>query len=209
MKRTALTSVTTAAGLIFSLGFLSAMPAAAATAQTINVNCNSPAGNPSPTIFVGDTLVITQTGCGSFIGGGPAGQFGYGAAGSYTSGTSGNLTSGDEVVFLATTTSFSFAPTGVSLYVSNDGGGAPSVEMIITVLAAPVLSDEPPSLIQQFGKPASGTCNAAASTSLNWSNVASGGWSESWAQWVNNGNGGAVCTRTLVYSTAQSRWIVG
>ena len=39
--------------------------------------------------------------------------------------------------------------------------------------------------------------------------VTSGGWGESWAQWMNGGTGGAVCTRTLVYSTAQSRWVVG
>jgi hypothetical protein len=39
--------------------------------------------------------------------------------------------------------------------------------------------------------------------------VSSGGWGESWAQWMNAGQGGAVCTRTLFYSAAQSRWIVG
>jgi len=67
----------------------------------------------------------------------------------------------------------------------------------------------PAPVIQQFGKPASGVCDSAAPESLNWSSVASSGWSESWAQWVNGGNGGGVCTRTLVYSTAQSRWVVG
>ena len=67
----------------------------------------------------------------------------------------------------------------------------------------------PAPLVQQLGRPASGTCESVAPESLNWSGVASGGWSESWAEWVNNGKGGAVCTRTLVYSAAQSRWIVG
>lgn len=66
----------------------------------------------------------------------------------------------------------------------------------------------PSPLFQQFGKPLTGTCDAAAPVTLNWSSVSSGGWSESWAQWVNNGNGGAVCTRTLSYSTTQSRWVV-
>jgi hypothetical protein len=66
----------------------------------------------------------------------------------------------------------------------------------------------PAPLLQQFGKPSSGTCDAAAPATLNWSSVSAGGWSESWAQWVNNGNGGAVCTRTLSYSTTQSRWVV-
>jgi hypothetical protein len=67
----------------------------------------------------------------------------------------------------------------------------------------------PPALIQQFGKPAAGTCDAVASPSLNWSGVASGGWGESWSEWMNDGKGGSVCTRTLVYSTNQSKWIVG
>lgn len=67
----------------------------------------------------------------------------------------------------------------------------------------------PAPVIQQFSRPATGTCTAAAPASLNWSGVASGGWGESWAQWMNSGTGGAVCTRTLVYSTAQSEWVVG
>jgi hypothetical protein len=70
-------------------------------------------------------------------------------------------------------------------------------------------SSAPAPVVQQFGKPTTGTCDEATSEDLNWSDVASGGWSESWAQWMNGGNGGAVCTRTLVYSTVQSRWIVG
>lgn len=64
----------------------------------------------------------------------------------------------------------------------------------------------PPPVMQQFGKPASGTCDAAAPTTLNWSGVASGGWGESWGRW--EGYEGPVCTRTLVYSTAQSKWVV-
>ena len=64
-------------------------------------------------------------------------------------------------------------------------------------------------IIQQFGKPASGTCEDAAPTSLNWAGVPSGGWGNSWAQWMNAGNGGPVCTRMLVYSRPQGGWILG
>ena len=67
----------------------------------------------------------------------------------------------------------------------------------------------PAPLVQEFGKPAFETCDAAAPVTLNWGGVTSGGWGESWAQWMNGGLGGAVCTRTLVYSTSQSRWVVG
>lgn len=70
-------------------------------------------------------------------------------------------------------------------------------------------SEGPAPIVQQFGMPATGTCDAAQPEGLDWSGVASGGWGVSWAQWMHGGNGGAVCTRTLVYSTAQAKWIVG
>lgn len=69
--------------------------------------------------------------------------------------------------------------------------------------------DTPPPVLQQFGMPSSGTCDAAAPVMLNWGGAGSGGWGNSWAQWANGGNGGQVCTRTLVYSNSASRWIVG
>lgn len=70
-------------------------------------------------------------------------------------------------------------------------------------------TSSPAPIFQQFGKPASGTCAVAASASLNWAGVASGGWSESWAQWINGGNGGAVCTRTLIYNSSLGAWTIG
>jgi len=66
----------------------------------------------------------------------------------------------------------------------------------------------PAPVLQQIGKPAIGTCDEAQAEGHNLAGVSSGGWAVSWAQWMNNGNGGAVCTRTLVYSTAQSKWAV-
>lgn len=58
----------------------------------------------------------------------------------------------------------------------------------------------PSPIVQQFARPVSGTCDAAQPSGLDWAGVASGGWSESWAEWANGGVGGAVCTRTLEYS---------
>lgn len=69
-----------------------------------------------------------------------------------------------------------------------------------------VAGNSPAPVMQQFGKPGTGTCDAAAPTTLNWSGVASGGWGESWGRW--EGYEGPLCTRTLVYSTAQSKWVV-
>jgi len=69
--------------------------------------------------------------------------------------------------------------------------------------------ETPPPVVQQFGKPVAGTCDAAAPVTLNWGGAGSGGWGESWAQWMNSGNGGAVCTRMLVYSSSRGAWSVG
>lgn len=69
--------------------------------------------------------------------------------------------------------------------------------------------DTPPPVMQQFGMPVSGTCDAAAPIVLNWGGAGSGGWGNSWAEWMNGGRGGAVCTRTLVYSNALGYWAVG
>lgn len=70
-------------------------------------------------------------------------------------------------------------------------------------------TSSPAPLMQQFGRPASGTCTEAASSELNWSQVAGGGWGESWSEWMNGGVGGFVCTRALVFSTDLGKWVVG
>jgi len=66
----------------------------------------------------------------------------------------------------------------------------------------------PAPLMQQFPRPATGTCDEAQPEGLNWSGVGSGGWGESWAQWMNDGEGGDVCTRTLIYNASASAWEV-
>ena len=73
---------------------------------------------------------------------------------------------------------------------------------------APATGNTPPPVLQQFGRPGVVTCDEAAPEDLNWGGASSGGWGDSWAQWMNGGLGGAVCTRMLVYRNAQGRWIV-
>jgi hypothetical protein len=80
------------------------------------------------------------------------------------------------------------------------------------VIAATAPSDDavfaaPAPHVQQFRKLAAGTCDAEAPKDLDWAGVAGGGWGESWAQWMNDGMGGEVCTRTLPYSP-RGMWIV-
>ena len=64
----------------------------------------------------------------------------------------------------------------------------------------------PAAHIQEFPKSSSMTCDEAQPEGLNWSGVPSGGWSESWAQWPNEGNGGEVCVRTVFYNNSTSKW---
>jgi len=66
----------------------------------------------------------------------------------------------------------------------------------------------PAAVIQQFGLPASGNCEDGATEAMNWSGIPNGGWGISWARWMNDGAGGAVCTRTVVYDTSSAKWVV-
>lgn len=74
------------------------------------------------------------------------------------------------------------------------------------VYTAPVPSQTPQPLLQQVGQPTGG-CSSVADQKLNWAGSESGGWGTSWAQWVNGGRGGVVCTRYLVWTTT-GRWTV-
>lgn len=66
----------------------------------------------------------------------------------------------------------------------------------------------PAPIIQEFGKPRTGTCDANQPAGLNWGGITNGGWGQSWSQWMNNGTGGFVCSRSLVYSDIQGQWVV-
>lgn len=89
------------------------------------------------------------------------------------------------------------------------GAGPCTTGVTVTFIPPSSSSVAPPSVTQQFGRPSTGTCDAAASATLNWGGAGSGGWGDSWAQWMNGGRGGAVCTRMLVYSIGPGRWVIG
>ena len=84
----------------------------------------------------------------------------------------------------------------VATYSSSGGGGGSGGSGGVSGATS---GSGPAPLMQQFARPATGTCDAAQPEGLNWAGVASGGWSESWAQWANGGQGGTVCTRMLEY----------
>ncbi len=67
--------------------------------------------------------------------------------------------------------------------------------------------DAPADVLQQFGRANANSCDAVANAALNWAGAAAGGWADSWAQWVNDGKGGHVCTRSL-YWTPSGQWAI-
>lgn len=93
------------------------------------------------------------------------------------------------------------APTSFEIYISVTVPRASAPTDAATVSA-------PPGVQQQVGRSETATCDEDGPVDLNWAGVGPGGWSESWAGWMNGGAGGFVCTRTLVYSTSQAKWVV-
>ena len=47
--------------------------------------------------------------------------------------------------------------------------------------------------------PSSGSCVMDNDTAYGYGTAVRGGWTPSWAAWVNGGTGGPVCGRMLVY----------
>ena len=145
---------------------------------------------PGGTYLIGLTTVYqTQTTTNQ-------GQFGLSPGARYPQGTSWQVVTGG-LTNLAAGKTFTAASVGNGLTLS------------ATFTSNAASGQAPPGWLQQVGVPNSGECTAINDADLNRGGVSSGGWGKSWAQWVNDGRGGAVCTRTLVYSTAQSRWVVG
>ena len=66
----------------------------------------------------------------------------------------------------------------------------------------------PPDVLQQVAPGADGACTSVGADQLNIGGAGPGGWGRSWAQWVNGGTGGAVCTRTLTYDQSAGHWKV-
>lgn len=79
--------------------------------------------------------------------------------------------------------------------------------LALTISVSVTSGAAPPDVMQQVGAPTTGTCATFIDSKLNWAGAPDGGWGTSWAQWVNQGRGGAVCTRSLFW-TPSGRWSV-
>jgi len=104
---------------------------------------------------------------------------------------------------------FVSSPSGWNSYVYSAGlrafvdtsAPAPDVDV---VPAAP-----PADVVQQVGLvETGGDCSRFTRDDLNWAGVPGDGWGQTWALWLNDGQGGVVCSRTLGYSQSLGRWIV-
>lgn len=197
---------------------------AQAASQTVTTDCYSDATIPI-SLEVGETLTINtaltggcaevQTLAGTGVTPRGVGEVKYGPTGTentlpYNAGPV-PFPFGTRIIYTATAEGsiriqmeddypFSTDMTNFDITViaaSNDGG--------TDSISAPVAG--PSDLLQQVGKPAGG-CQSITAPELNWAGVPNGGWHESWAQWVNGGEGGTVCTRTLAYSTSTNAWFV-
>lgn len=60
--------------------------------------------------------------------------------------------------------------------------------------------DAPAPILQQLPTSRDGTCVGIDDADVAYGTTVSGGWSLSWAQWINAGSGGPVCGRTLQYA---------
>ena len=113
--------------------------------------------------------------------------------------TEGDAFQEDDVSFLSTSNEsvrYQFASS------------APSPDPTPSSASSGVAGSAPASEIQQFGLPASGNCEDGVTEEMDWSGIGMDGWGISWAQWMNEGAGGAVCTRTVVYDTLTAKWTV-
>jgi hypothetical protein len=87
------------------------------------------------------------------------------------------------------------APTTLGTFTIAPFPGAVDVTLIVTdtPISEPMAHDE----FQQVGVPATGDCADVDPAVGHYPGYPIGGWSKSWAQWINGGAGGPVCTREV------------
>jgi hypothetical protein len=95
----------------------------------------------------------------------------------------------------------------IVLWPGGQGSGSPLAGVRNVTISSGVPNPSPATfdamvspLVQQVPMPVSDTCSEVDDEQFAWGTGLRGGWSKSWAQWANDGLGGPVCTRTLVYS---------
>ena len=179
------------AGVVAVAGLGTSAPAmAAANPSVVSVTCTDP-GFCSATVFSasammanpGDTFTV-HNGT-SFAGLFQIQKDGVGVSGTVT-------VASDNAASMT-------APSALGSYtIQFTGGSDPAMSLTVTndpitpaPLPVPIIG------LQQVGVPASGDCADVPVTVGHDQGFPIGGWSKSWSQWINNGTGGTVCTRTV------------
>ncbi len=191
-------------GAMLSCSLLFAQPASAAT----SVGWSGSAATPNA---VSDTSFVLASTSGSriFI----SSNFVQGPGG-FTCNTNTNRTNYCEIP-AGTSKTFTILPNAVAGTVQfNDSASMFAITistMTVTyqqTIVSQATEPAPVPILQQVGRPVSGSCEDLVTEELHLAGVASGGWGESWAQWMNDGTGGFVCSRTLVYSNNANAWSI-
>jgi len=78
----------------------------------------------------------------------------------------------------------------------------------VNIVSTPIVTPVEPAhdYLQQVGVPATGSCADVPHDAGHLTGFPYGGWSKSWAQWINGGRGGAVCTREIYYDYGLESW---
>jgi hypothetical protein len=188
-------------------------------------------GTVDSALFGGASATFVNTGVnrgggggGAGFGGGGGGSSGGGGGGygggggSANCGSSGAGAAGGSYASASLTgqpvTTFAPATNGASGTGPSSIGGNGLVVITTLDISAPtssiaILAPPPvPDQIQQIGRPSTGCATFVSDAMLNWSGISGGGWGSSWAQWMNNGQGGDVCVRMLGYTVSTSKWFI-
>ncbi len=92
------------------------------------------------------------------------------------------------------------------------GVGTNLMTLTVNAVSEPVPGPppfEPHDCLQQVGLPESGSCGDIPPESGHWHGAPFGGWSQSWAQWPNDGNSGPVRTRMTETTESGALILVG
>lgn len=81
--------------------------------------------------------------------------------------------------------------------------------LTVTVVDEVVEPAEAHDFLQQVGVPPSGDCSDVPNWVGHLPGFPIGGWSKSWARWVNDGRGGPVCTREVLQRSDGKIVLVG
>lgn len=133
----------------------------------------------------------------------------------FTNSTNGNVAPESRIMGAAT---LMLSPWGMAVDASNNfytqnanGGSKRWLRFRSIVIPSPSSSrgpETPADILQQIPMPDAGDCSAVVDDHVGYETGLSGGWQTAWGEWMNDGSGGWVCSRTLTYSDRFGRWVV-